>query len=296
MSAKCPSESCPAGPESGQIVRKGFYRRKSDSKRIQRFQCRSCGKRFSSATNKMCYGQNKRRLNALIFRELCSNTSMRRTAENLGVSRKTVARKLEFLARWARLRNELLLKNLIQSGRFKSAQLDEMETNIHTKCKPASIALAVTKSRIILGTEVSKMPPNGRIAEIARKKYGPRRDERAQGFRRLLKSIEPWVDEESTFTSDQCPRYPAPIQRHYPKATHRTVKGRRGCVAGQGELKKGGFDPLFSLNHTCAMFRANVSRLIRKTWCVSKKISALEDHLALYTYFHNKKIAEKLTT
>jgi len=40
------------------------------------------------------------------------------------------------------------------------------------------------------------------------------------------------------------------------EATHRTVKGRRGSIAGQGELKKIGFDPLFSLNHTCAMLRA----------------------------------------
>ncbi len=36
-------------------------------------------------------------------------------------------------------------------------------------------------------------------------------------------------------------------------SSHQRFKGRRGCIVGQGELKVGGFDPLFSLNHTYAM-------------------------------------------
>jgi hypothetical protein len=68
---------------------------------------------------------------------------------------------------------------------------------------------------------------------------------------------------------------------------HVTVEGQRGCIRGQGELKKVKFDPLFSLNHTMAMLRANVSRLIRQTWCTTKKAERLSDHLALYAYFHN---------
>jgi hypothetical protein len=46
-----------------------------------------------------------------------------------------------------------------------------------------------------------------------------------------------------------------------PGAVHTTVKGRHGCVVGQGELKKIVFDPLFSFNHTAAMARANINRL-----------------------------------
>jgi hypothetical protein len=51
-----------------------------------------------------------------------------------------------------------------------------------------------------------------------------------------------------------------------PNAVHIRKKSRRACVAGQGELKKGGHDPMFPLNHKAAMLRANVNRLIRKTW------------------------------
>ncbi|MEQ1722809.1 MAG: hypothetical protein ABL930_06505, partial [Pseudobdellovibrio sp.] len=55
----------------------------------------------------------------------------------------------------------------------------------------------------------------------------------------------------------------------------------------QGELKKIGFDPLFSLNHTCAMMRAKVSRLIRRTWNTTKKPERLSEHLALAVLHHN---------
>jgi hypothetical protein len=52
---------------------------------------------------------------------------------------------------------------------------------------------------------------------------------------------------------------------------HQTFKGRRGCVVGQDELKAGCFDPLFILNHTCAMFRAHIELLSRRTWWKNKK-------------------------
>jgi len=83
-------------------------------------------------------------------------------------------------------------------------------------------------------------------------------------------------------------RYPAAIKKHFPKATHRQYKSIRGCVTGQGELKKTQFDPLFSINHTLAMLRAKINRLVRRTWCTTKKNERLEDHMALYVDYHNR--------
>jgi hypothetical protein len=45
---------------------------------------------------------------------------------------------------------------------------------------------------------------------------------------------------------------------------------------GQGELKRGGFDPLFSLNHTAAMFRDRLKRLSHRTWCTTKRPDRLQ--------------------
>ena len=59
---------------------------------------------------------------------------------------------------------------------------------------------------------------------------------------------------------------------------------------GQGELKKIGFDPLFDLNHTAAMIRANINRLFRRTWCTTKRADRLEAHLELYVQYHNREL------
>ena len=40
--------------------------------------------------------------------------------------------------------------------------------------------------------------------------------------------------------SDQCPRHPNVVYAVLLAAVHKTLKGRRGCVGGRGELKDGG--------------------------------------------------------
>jgi hypothetical protein len=170
-------------------------------------------------------------------------------------------------------------------------QFDDLETSEHTKCKPLSVVLAVEpKTRKILNFQVSQMPAKGPLARIAYKKYGKRTDERGMGWSRFFESMKPLVTETATWISDENPHYVTPLRIHHPRAIHRTVKGKRGCVTGQGELKRVVFDPLFSLNHTCAMLRANLNRLFRRTWCTTKNRRGLMDHLALYVSFHNQRL------
>ena len=83
------------------------------------------------------------------------------------------------------------------------------------------------------------------------------------------------------------PYYVDDVREFFPKARHETSKGRRALEVGQGELKGGGYDPLFSINHTLAMIRANVNRLVRRTWCTTKQRDRLVGHLTLYALYHN---------
>jgi len=78
------------------------------------------------------------------------------------------------------------------------------------------------------------------------------------------------------------------VRNYLPKVDYERFKGGRGCVVGQGELKKLYRDPLFSINHTCAMFRANINRLIRKTWCTTKDPKMLQKHLEIFIYYYNQ--------
>ena len=292
MKRYCPDSECSnrfPGPLSKPIVRKGSYWRKSDGQLVGRWKCLACSKSFSSARLYPCYRQKKRKLNHPLKLLLNSGVSQRRAALILGVNRKTIVRKFRFLAEQARLEQQADLKSLEGSAPLMEIQFDELETSEHSKCKPLSVALAVEpKSRKILGFQVSRMPAKGPLAAIALRKYGPRADERAEGWNRLFESLKPIVHEEAHWLSDQNPHYPRALKRHFPKARHSTTKGLRGCIAGQGELKRIGFDPLFSLNHTCAMLRANLNRLFRRTWCTTKTKAGLIDHLSLYIFFHNQ--------
>jgi hypothetical protein len=269
------------------IVRAGRFYRTSESKWVSRFKCRICGLRFSRATFDKCYRQKKRRKNAILEHMLTIGVSMRQCARTLNIHRTTVQRKKTFLALHA---TEWLIR-FREKVRVSELQFDDMETFEHSKCKPLSIPLAVQKrTRFILGFAVASMPAKGLLVEKALKKYGPRKDERQAKRRDLFEQLKSCVEPNALIETDQHPHYGPDIKDYFPKATHVAFKGRRGCVVGQGELKEGGFDPLFSLNHTCAMLRANMNRLFRRTWCTTKTQKGLREHLALYAKNHNLRI------
>jgi transposase-like protein len=299
MNPKCPRLSASqvefsksAGPCLGPSVRDGVFWRASDSRIIPRFKCQSCRRSFSSATTSACYGQKKRRLNLDIEQFYCSGVSQRRLALLLTTNRKTVARKIRFLAAQAKSSQSDFLATTYSAPahRLKAVQFDDLETSEHSKCKPLSVALAIDPmTRRILSFQVSQMPAKGLLKKIALKKYGKRKDERSKGWSRLMRELSSVVAQDACFKSDENPHYPRHLKREFPTALHTRLKSRRGCGAGgQGELKKIGFDPLFSLNHTCAMLRANMNRLFRRTWCTTKKKEGLENHLAIYVNFHNQ--------
>lgn len=275
-------------PNAGHFIRNGFYRRKSDSKTIKRWRCPKCGRSISQSTGTNCYRQHKRRVNEPLRKLLNSGVSQRRAAWILKVHRKTVERKHRFLAAKARDRQNRYLEPF-EKVQFIELQFDEMESFEHTKLKPLSMIKVVdAKTRKILGVKVSEMPAKGLLAAKSRAKYGPRKDGRKEAFISLFSEIKKYIHPEAWFRSDSNPFYPGWLKQVNPNWKHETVKGQRGAVTGQGELKKVAFDPIFSLNHTCAMNRANINRLFRRTWCTTKKKERLQDHMDLYRDFHNR--------
>jgi len=287
MPSNCPH--CLLKRQSGSyFVRFGFFYRTSDSRWVQRWRCQRCLATCSRATFHAWFRQKKRAKNLDLKKHFASGGSVRRAARNLNLNRKTVARKLLALGFEA----EYLLREAnYQKPKSRIIEFDDLETFEHTKCKPLSVTLAVeSRTRRILGLEVSSMPAKGLLVKKARK-YGYRRDERKRGRAILFQSIQDFVAEEAVIKSDNNPHYPPDVAEYFPKATHRRYEGKRGSLGGQGELKKVKFDPLFSLNHTCAMFRANVNRLFRKTWCTTKRADCLRAHLMIYAQYHNENLA-----
>ena len=275
---------CPICKKNGAfIIKKGFFRG-SKNKRIQRYLCKLCCKTFSDQTAHPSYRLRKWYLRQRIFSEICSAVSQREMSRKMGIHQDTIALYLGRMATIAQKRNASFCEN----NRSREVVFDEMETFEHTKCKPVSIVVVVdNKCRTLLSLETAQMPAKGRIAAKARRKYGPRVDKRPEALRKTMKKLV-GNTELKILKSDQNPRYPYLIRKTLPKVIHVAYKGRRGCIVGQGELKEGGFDPLFNLNHTCAMIRDFIKRLTRRTWCTTKKITRLQWILELYMYFFNQ--------
>jgi transposase-like protein len=275
---------CPSGCRTG-VVRSGHYFRKSDRVRVQRYLCAKCKMKFSDATWSACFGQKKRQWNFTIFKLLTGGYSQRRIALDLNLNPKTVARKFLFLGLKAM---EVLPKLNHFHSPVKEMEFDDLETFEHTRLKPLSVILAVEyATRRILGFRVASAPAKGRIAALSRRKYGPRKDQRKLERRKLFEELKAFVAEDALIKSDQNPHYQPDVADFFPGRQYQTFKGKRASVVGQGELKGKGFDPIFSVNHTLAMLRANINRLFRRTWCTTKKQERLALHIALYAIHHN---------
>lgn len=281
---RCPRSSC---QENFLMKKDGTYFRKNDSRHIQRYQCLKCGAKFSRATFQLEYRQKKRRLNLPLFRLLVSQVSQRRCALILGLNKNTVARKFDYLAQKYAFKNQKWRQSLLP-GTIETAQLDDLITIEHTKLKPLTVATLVNaKNRQILGIEVGKIPAFGHLAQFSRRKYGKRENQHVQVLEHLLKKTKSALSSTALITTDQHKNYPEVIKKHLPCSIHQTHRSERGRIDAQGELKRVEFDPLFAINHTYAMLRANINRLTRKTWCTTKRAEKLQQHLELYMWFHN---------
>lgn len=286
MNYYCPQNEC----KSKNIIKHGFFKRKHDYKRIQRFKCKECGKAFSRSTFSHNYYLKKPFLNQPILIHLGESMGIRKISRTLHVNKSTVLHRLKLLGKFCERRNNELLGN----ATFSDIQFDELITCEHTKCKPITVgAVVCAESRKILGAKASPIPATGILSEKAVKKYGIRKSKKTYGIRALFRRVAPMLNSEFTITTDMDYTYPGQIHKvfHQEEALsfeHIPHYAREARSHGQGELKRGARDPLFVINHTFAMMRDHISRLVRRSWCISKKLKNLQYHLEIYCYYHNR--------
>ena len=277
--------------------KKGFFKKMTTSaERIQRYLCHECMRSFSDQTGRLTYREKKPHENQRLYRLLCSGVSQTRSAAILGIHRITVTRKLERLARFARAEHRKWI--LTRAAHQKPANtliFDEMETFEHTKCKPISLAIGVCEStRELISLHAATMPAKGLIASLSRKRYGRRKDLRPFALRKLMEDFRTFDHACRHLKSDSKTSYKRYVKNYFTESQYTREKGRRGATVGQGELKAIAFDPLFKLNHTCAMVRDNVKTMSRRTWCTVKRLDRLQDLLDLYVHFHNRFVVAKI--
>ena len=276
------SKQCPHC-NSADFTFKGYYFVKILRTRKRRYQCRNCKCTFSNQTFHNTYYQRRPDLNEKVFVLLVSGNTQQRTAELLKCSPTTVARKLLWLS---------LHKKSQSLQQVEHIQIDEMESIEHTKLKPLTIPICVSSEYKILGQNVGKIPAKGHLAELSRKKYGVRDNEREHALRELLHKLRDELQiKPLTITTDSHPLYPKLIKEYFPEASHisvvsRSMKEKKRELIHHKVTKKV-FDPLFALNQRCAKIRSDVRRMTRRSWCTTKKIENLKKHLLLYQVYNN---------
>ena len=289
MTKGCPNLTCSVHLQTSFQVKDGFFFRRDDSRKIQRYKCKICNSKYSSATFTLERFQKKRRINLLVRNLLSTGTSQRNCAYILKVARKTIERKLLYLSQKAE-QNQKKFLEMLKENPVENVQFDDLISSVHTKLKPISVSVVTcSKTYTILGASVSEIPAFGKLAEISRRKYGRRKNMHPKVLNKLLHDLKPVISPLAHFKTDEHKQYQAAIQRNYPEATHQCYKGQRATVVGMGELKSKKYDPIFAINQTLALFRYGMNRFIRKTWCTSKKLENVQHHINIFIDFHNQR-------
>ena len=278
---KCPDNNCPFNLNSnGKFIKKGHFYIKCLNQYVRKFQCKACLKIFSSRTFKIDYRHKRMIDNVMFVKLLTEGNSIRGIGRILNFTYKNAYNKF------------LWFKSLVEVEKAKlrfeaeSLQIDELETYHHTKCKPLSVVLVVNNKHKLLEAKVAEMPAKGKLAEFSRKKYGYRKDERKQKLAEALESVKSKLQNRpKTISSDANPSYPNQVSRYFAGVRfiqHNQSKKEKHRDKLHETLHKKEFDPLFAVNHKCALLRRRINRLARKTWCATKKIENLQLHLDLF--------------
>lgn len=284
MKYNCPN-NCSQDPQT--LKKDGHYFRKNDSRKVQRFKCKVCGRKFSKATFQFEFGHKKRRINVKVLDLLATGKSQRSVALSLGVNPKTIAYKFKYLGKKCSYLNQKWREKQEENSVVR-AQFDDLITIEHTKLKPVTVTTIMNHdTREILALHAGEIRAFGHLAKISVKKYGKRKNELPKTLRQTFSKTQRIISPNVELFSDKHTFYPEAVQNFFPQAEYLRFKGEKGSISGQGELKKTKFDPLFGINHTFAMLRANINRLFRRTWCTTKKIECLQWHLEIYMWFHN---------
>ena len=267
---------------------KGRYLRACDGRPVQRFLCLECRRTFSTQSFRVDFGLKKPRLNLSLVGPFVSKVTHRQAARMLGCSRKTVAHRLELLGEHCeRFHRSRLRRAAGKSLGAAIFQLDELETFEHSRrLAPVTMPVLIErKSYFVVDLKTAALPARGGLRRVDEEKKAER--ERVHG-RRRSGSVEAVSTCLTTFEiargsihiqTDRKATYPRILKR---SLGTRLIHERHSSIA-----RRDYGNPLFPINHTLAMMRDGISRLVRRTWAASKLKERLERHAWIWAVWRN---------
>ena len=284
----CPYPDCRFHllPRGDFCIRDGRYFPLCRSHPVQRFRCRRCERSFSRQTFRADYRQKKPHINAPFLRLMVSCVGQRQAAQVLQIARRTVEHRFRWLARHA----EAFHRNRLAEGSLAGPfQLDEFESFEANRYQPLTIPVLIDRrSLFIVSSSVGTLRRKGRMTGEQRRRrsqyeqlHGRRASRSAPAVRTVLRSLRGLVPVTTKVVLD---------------SDHKPLYGQLGRVLfgsrfhwqrHDASAPRDRSNRLFPINHTEARLRHFLSRLRRRTWCVSKKGTALQEHLAIAAVWSN---------
>jgi transposase-like protein len=290
----CPKSQCPSRSTNSafRYKRRGLYSRKCDGRKVQRFQCLVCKSSFSSQTFRTDYQWHKPGLHLRVFEGLVSKTSLRQMARILEVRRPTVERRFRRLGVQAKAFHQAMLRRANAGAGINGVfQLDEQETfETDRRLRPVTFPVLIERSSyFVVHGQAAPMGCRGKLtarkreqrikmeAEEGRRKSGSKGAvlscfQALQEAHELGVGIDLQTDKKSSYNR----LFKKAVGKQF--ASHQAVSGRAPRCYGS---------TLFPINHTLAMMRDGISRLVRRSWCVSKLRSRLEQHFWVWVAYRN---------
>lgn len=289
----CPLDTCPSRRQENPFLwrRKGKYGRACDGRVVQRFQCLTCRRHFSTQTFRVDYRLQKPTLHLRLFEDFVSKVTQRQSARNLECTRKTVVHRLRLLSQHGRgFHHKVLARAKEQGGLRGDFQLDELETfeNSRRLCPVTMPSLIELHTYFVVDVEVAPLPSRGRLSprELAKKLERERLEgQRRSGSREALVRCFEVLDRvrdpnvQLVITSD--------FKSTYPGVLRDVLQEGYLHVRHSSTARRDYGNPLFPINHTLAMLRDGLSRLVRRSWGASKKREWLEVHAWIWVAYRN---------
>ena len=288
----CPRPGCPSLRSGHHRWRyKGFFVRACDGRSVQRFLCLECQHTFSTQTFRLDYRLKKPLLHHALFGPLVSKVTHRQAARILGCTRRTLARRLILLGdHCQRFHRWRLALAQARGGICGTFQLDELETYEHSRrLAPVTMPVLIhRRSYFVVDLDCAPLPCRGGLSERDREKKEER--EKRDGVRRSgsRRAVEKCL---GTLAAARSKTAPCCVQTDR-KATYRSLVSRTLGAETAHErhsstARRDYANPLFPINHTLAMMRDGISRLVRRTWAASKLRERLARHAWIWTVWRN---------
>lgn len=286
----CPYTGCPAAsPELAlDFPMAGTYQRRCDGRLVQRFRCPRCKRRFSDQTFRLDYRFRRPELDKPIFDALISKVSHRQTARVLHTRRPTVERRLRRFGEHCRAFQELLLAGKQLAGSFSLDEAETFETD--RRMMPVTLPLLIERdSRFFVHVDVDTLPARKATtqAQLERRQRlvaerGKRRNGSRAAVKRCFEVLAAHTDAKAgvEVLTDKKKSYPSILAE---------VFGERPLAHSvtSSKERRDTRNPLFAVNHSLAMLRDGVSRLVRRTWGNAKLRERLALHLWIYAAWRN---------